>query len=208
MQRRLLVTGFGPFPGVPENPSGAAARALNGATLSSKSQSFRVVGVELPTEWAEAWPRLAAAVGACAPHALIMLGVSRRAGIEVERIARNHRSARPDAAGTVADASTVLDPFGPAELHSTLPWAAFERPAEVSGEAIGGEVSGEARMGTVEGFGIGTSTDAGDYLCNFIFYKALRHLPGIGPRGFVHLPPTPGPAAGMAAVRAVVAALD
>jgi pyroglutamyl-peptidase len=195
MHRRLLVTGFGPFPGVPENPSGAAALAMHGAHTPSKNQSFQVIGATLATEWDRAWPQLAAAVGACAPHALIMLGVSRRPRIEVETVAHNRRAARRDAADALPEhlPGPDLAPIcthGPATILSTLPWARFETPTRAGSHAIA------------------TSSDAGDYLCNFIFYKAMHHLPGIGRRGFVHLPPDAGPAAGMAAVHAVVAALD
>ena len=201
---RLLVTGFGPFPGVAHNASGAAARALHGQRLRGTSRDFHLTGAVLPVTWGEAWPRLAAAVAACAPHALIMLGVSRRPGIEVERLAHNRTSRRPDAAGRGPgssaeaqpgvdlvgsdDAEDVLDPFGPPQLATTLPWQPFEVPV------------------STEGFALGTSLDAGGYLCNFVFYKALRHLPGIGQRGFVHLPPGDGPGdarAGLAAVRAL-----
>ncbi|MEZ4472302.1 MAG: hypothetical protein R3F60_16205 [bacterium] len=114
--RTVLVTGFGPFPGVPHNVSGSIARAVDGACLGG----LRCRGAVLDTSWARAWPQLRAAVGEARPLGLILLGVAPRARVEVELIARNRRLPRPDCDGALPDGPLVA-PAGPDELPTTLP---------------------------------------------------------------------------------------
>ncbi len=179
MRVDLLVTGFGPFPGVEDNPTARLARALDGASLAGR----RVAGRVLPTAWADAWPTLAAAVAEVEPRALIMLGVAtKRARIEVERVAHNRCAAREDHAGCGPAADQVIA-GGPATLPTRLPWA----------DLVDGAV--------------GTSDDAGDYLCNLVFYRALHDL-ALPLVGFVHVPAAPDEAAVRRLVEKVAAALD
>ncbi|MGK0359162.1 MAG: pyroglutamyl-peptidase [Bradymonadia bacterium] len=154
--RTLLVTGFGAFPGVPENPSGAVARLLDGTVRGD----VRIVGREIETSWARAWPALAEAARVEAPDALVMLGVSARAVLQIELTARNLCNARVDCDGCEPDAAALVAD-GPAMLPTTLPWQALDAA---------------------------TSDDAGGYLCNAVFYLAQHHLHTIPLRGFVHLP--------------------
>ncbi|MCB9522587.1 MAG: hypothetical protein H6702_04295 [Myxococcales bacterium] len=154
----MLVTGFGPFPGVPVNPTAAVASALDGARVAG----VRVVGRVLPVDWAAGLPALDAAVAEVAPDALLMLGVAPRGGIEVERVARNQVNAKPDVQGLAGPAT--LAPDGPAELATTLPWEALC--------ALGAQ----------------PSDDAGGYLCNAVFYRALWAHAQVPQRGFVHVP--------------------
>lgn len=154
----VLVTGFGPFPGVPVNPTAAVAQALDGQIVAGA----RVAGRVLPVDWSTGLPALDAAVAAVHPDALIMLGVAPRDGIQVERVARNRCNARPDVGG--ATGPVAVDADGPAELSTTLPWEALC--------AVGAE----------------PSDDAGGYLCNAVFYRALRQHDQVPQRGFVHVP--------------------
>jgi pyroglutamyl-peptidase len=155
---RLLITGFGPFPGVDDNPSGRLARTLDGTTFAGVRLSGRI----LDTHWLLAWPQLQTAVAALQPSALIMLGVASRDRVEVERIAYNQAAPRVDCAGALP-ADAVLVPDGPATLSTRLPWDRLDAA---------------------------TSDDAGRYLCNAIFYRALHGL--TLPCGFVHMPPEGG----------------
>lgn len=160
----VLVTGFGPFPKVPVNPTAAVARALDGAEVAGA----RVVGRVLPVDWAQGLPALDAAVAEAQPDVLIMLGVAPRAGIQVERVARNRCEVRADVAGATGPAVLAAD--GPAELATTLPWEALCA------------------------LGAAPSDDAGGYLCNAVFYRAMQAHPQIAQRGFVHVPHgDPGP---------------
>lgn len=158
----ILVTGFGPFPGVPDNPSGRFARTVDGVRLGA----VRIVGRVIPVEWHRAWPVIRAAVDAIRPTALLMYGVAvQREQVEVERLARNIAGLRLDAAGSLpGDARLVPD--GPDVLPTTLPWRALV------------------------GEGVGVSDDAGDYLCNAVMFRAVHALRGRVPYcGFVHIPP-------------------
>jgi pyrrolidone-carboxylate peptidase len=83
--------------------------------------------------------------------------------LQIERIARNLNGDSPDVHGEVR--SGTIDPDGPPTLAATL----FDGFAA-----------------SPESF----SDDAGCYLCNYLFYRALRRLRPRGVRvGFVHVPP-------------------
>lgn len=160
----LLVTGFGPFPGIADNPSGRFAEAIDGRLV----EGVRVAGRVIPVRWRDAWIHIERHLTALRPDGLLMLGVaSERDRVEVELIGRNHNRPAIDAAGELPPAPHIV-PGGPSELESRLPWTALL------------------------GAGIGTSTDAGAYLCNHVLYRALH----LGPErlpfcGFVHLPAAP-----------------
>jgi len=112
---RVVVTGFGPFPGVPDNASGALARVVDGARFGG----WQVVGRVLDTSWQRAWPTLLATVEATRPQALVMFGVAARSQVELECVARNLVDDRPDCDGRMPPAAHLAD--GPAELATTLP---------------------------------------------------------------------------------------
>ena len=99
------------------------------------------------------------------PDVLLMLGL--RGGgttIDLELVARNHVGAAPDMRGE-ARGPGPIDPAG----SDTLPTRLFEaRPTSQSWSS---------------------SEDAGCYLCNYIYYEALRRLPRSVRVGFVHVPP-------------------
>ena len=92
---------------------------------------------------------------------VLMLGV--RGGgtrLEAERVARNFVGAAPDVRGHIRGPAPI-EPGGPDVLRGTL----FSPSTELPG-----------------------SDDAGCYLCNYLYYRALRRLAGTYV-GFVHVPP-------------------
>lgn len=157
----VLVTGFGPFPGVADNPSGRFAREIDGAVIDG----VPIVGRVVPVEWRRAWPTIREAVEQVKPMALLMYGVAtQRARVEIERVARNVSGPRLDAIGELpADPWVIAD--APSTLATRLPWSALTGPR------------------------VGLSDDAGDYLCNAVMYASVHRL-GDRVRccGFVHLP--------------------
>lgn len=165
----LLITGFGPFPGISDNPSGHFAAAVDGLVI----EGVRIVGRVIPVRWRDAWAHIEAHLAAHAPDALLMLGVAaERTRVEVELVGRNINRSAVDAAGELPAAAEVV-PGGPADLPTRLPWRALTS-AEV-----------------------GTSSDAGAYLCNHVLYRALAVDPARLPCcGFVHLPAAPTEATG------------
>jgi pyroglutamyl-peptidase len=162
--RRLLVTGFGPFPGCPVNPTAWLAE-----------DAGRALGVEwrvLPVTW-DVPARLAEQVADF--DGVVALGVARgRRAVEVERLAYNAAAAdNADAAG-VAGSGAALAPGAPDVLEGVLHRPPF------------GAVVEAARAG---GLPVGYSDDAGRYLCNALFFHLLRAAGDGGrPVGFVHVP--------------------
>lgn len=99
--------------------------------------------------------------------AWLMFGVSKHAArLTLEQVGRNRIGPHPDIAGWTLGPA-ILDCSGPPNLAATL-WHLVPR-SEI------GEY-GER------------SVDAGDYLCNYLLYRALSRFPGL-PIGFVHIPP-------------------
>jgi pyroglutamyl-peptidase len=151
----LIVTGFGPFGSVRENPSATLAR--------ESGQLFEVLEVSYA-----AVDDFIASLDPETFGSLIMLGVaSSRKTMSLELFARNYRRGT-DVKGESSDG--LIDESAPLLQASTL-WT-----ADVASDLV---VS-EPKL-------LGTSLDAGAYLCNYIAFKALRRFPE-KPVGFVHVP--------------------
>jgi pyroglutamyl-peptidase len=171
-QQTILFTGFGPFPGMPENISGRFVRML--ADLSQRRfPAYRVVARILPTEWEPAPERIAVLYAREKPKVALHFGVSERAqGLVLETLARNVRSPLCDAAGRLPSSAKVSED-GPAELTAHVP------------------VDDILRRVTSLGVPIIRSEDAGSYLCNAVLYQSLvLASAGRTPRtaGFIHIP--------------------
>jgi pyroglutamyl-peptidase len=168
----ILLTGFGPFPGVPENASARLVPKL--ADLAARRfPGHRVVARLLPTEWAAGPDRIAAIYAREKPRLALHFGVSAEAdGFVIETLARNIGSRTKDAKGASCGSQVLLED-GPEALDCGVPareivdrLTALDIPASLS-------------------------HDAGAYLCNAVLYKALSLSAEAvrGPRvGFVHIP--------------------
>lgn len=167
----VLITGFGPFPGVPYNVSASLAEQI-GAEVRQRFPSSTVVTAALPTEW-ETAPELASdLICDLKPALALHFGVSEQAhGFVIETLARNE-TGRLDAAGELP-MIPVIEPFGPDEMPTQLP---------------AGRINARLRR---LGLPSRLSRDAGTYLCNAVFYRSVltqKEL-GLGGRsGFIHLP--------------------
>jgi pyroglutamyl-peptidase len=164
--KRILITGFGPFPGAPSNPTMMIVRHL----LRSRHQRFagvELLGRFLPTEWGML-PGFADTIRQCQPDAVLMFGLAgRRRKITPEARAVNHASLlRTDADGCNPRVRQ-LTYGGPGFRTSTI------NPALMT-----------ARM-RATGLPAKVSLDAGDYLCNALLWTALETgVPAI----LVHVP--------------------
>jgi pyroglutamyl-peptidase len=160
---KILVVGFGPFVGVAENPAAALARGVDGL----RGPALEVVGRELPVSYARAPELTREWASALAADLVLGIGVaSRRVLPQVERFGRRRAGdPRADADG---ERLTELAPDGP---------DVFASPAS-------GAVA--------RALGVGTSDDAGVYVCNAWLYRTLRS--GL-PVAFLHVPPAGFPAA-------------
>ncbi|MCK6524086.1 pyrrolidone-carboxylate peptidase [Myxococcota bacterium] len=154
----ILVTGFGPFLDVEDNPSGRLARRIDGARVAGHS----VYGERLPVSYDEAPAMTLALAERLRPILVVGLGVARgRMKVMVERVGR-----RPDP-GAIPDVGgrrPTARKGAPAEVRASL-------DVEALSDALGAAVS----------------DDAGAYVCNAWLYTVARALPAV-PVGFIHVP--------------------
>ncbi|HEX2554140.1 MAG TPA: peptidase C15 [Microvirga sp.] len=163
---RLLVTGFGPFPGIPKNPSEVAARRI------ARDPRWRRLGIEvealaLSTTYDAVERELRPALARSRPDALLMIGVAGRS-----------REVRVETRGL--NRASIL-----------LPDAAKVRPVRLQLErAPLARVTRARPLRQVvtlrrHGFRARASINAGHYLCNASYFAAL---PQSHPVLFVHIP--------------------
>jgi pyroglutamyl-peptidase len=165
---RVLVTGFGPFPGVPYNASGTMLARLAQIPAGPRIEHFTEV---IPVIWADARTMAKEAAARVKPHAILHFGVSKRLiGFEIEARAINMSGPKEDHAGVVRPGKP-LHRSGQAFLNATAPPLAMLRALRQSGLP--------AQL----------SNDAGRYLCNALFYWSLLDAGPSGPLvSFVHMP--------------------
>jgi pyroglutamyl-peptidase len=168
----VLLTGFGPFPGIGANATSilvpriaeAARRAVPGVAIAAHI---------LPTEWQLGLYQVDALIHELRPVVAIHFGVSGRStGFEIETRGRNHCGESTDAAGRLPEGARV-SAEGPEFLPATLPAA---------------HIVARLRQ---RGLPAQVSRDAGSYLCNALLYRSLeaaRRLVTPPRIGFVHLP--------------------
>lgn len=171
----VLVTGFGPYPGAPFNPTATLVRQL-GRSRRAFIGGIHVVPHVFETRYAAVDAALPRLLAEHQPDAVIMFGLATRARwLRVETGARNMRSRLlPDVAGEAATTARIrhgAPPFlrGRAPFSSLL---ALTRRAGVP-----------ARL----------SHDAGRYLCNYAYWRLLERdadaLPAVAV--FIHVPLVP-----------------
>lgn len=167
---RILVTGFGPFPGAPENPTGPLVRRLArkpwpGVTVKAHVFPTRYKAVD------RALPRL---LKDFRPDALVMFGLATRSrAIRVETLARNRISAHADAGG-FTPGPCAIDEAAPRTRTVRAPTASLLRALR--------RTDIPARP----------SRSAGDYLCNYLLWHATGGAKAAkGPKlaAFIHVPP-------------------
>jgi pyroglutamyl-peptidase len=166
----LLITGFGPFPGAPHNPTADVVERLLNQNWAPRG--FAAHGLVAPVLWSASAEILAEAARASGCAGVLMLGIAGKAReFRVEMRAQNHVDRRrPDADGKLWRADKI-DPTGPASARSTAPVADMVRAIEGAG------------------YPSVASSDCGDYLCNFSFYRLLTGLgDGAPPISFLHVP--------------------
>jgi pyroglutamyl-peptidase len=164
----VLVTGFGPFPGAPRNPTGALVAKLLRRRRPALAD-VRLIGHVFAASYAAVDCELPKLLTRYVPDALLMFGLApRRQQLSVETRARNAVSVIfPDAAQSsghlasiVADGPPTLR-FGPHTRHL---------------------VSAARSRGVIAYL----SRDAGRYVCNYLCWRALERGPKLA--AFVHVP--------------------
>jgi pyroglutamyl-peptidase len=173
---RVLVTGFGPFPGAPVNPTETLMRRL-GADPPDLGPEITFTAEVIPTVYGTLPDELARLGALHRPDVAVHFGLDRSAtGFRLERLARNRQNVmRVDAAGGLPQAVHIAEGLD-------------DHPSRLPLDEIAAAL-------TAAGLPLQWSDDCGDYLCNAMFFHAVAGLvEGYAPRiaGFIHVP-LPGP---------------
>jgi len=167
----VLVTGFGPFPGAPFNPTERLvtrlARLRRPATADAK-----IVSHIFTTSYAAVDEELPKLIAKHRPDALLMFGLATRTKtLRVETRARNSVLLIPDATGKTAR-RTVIRMGAPASCGLPGP------TQKLLGVLRGAQVP------------VRPSRDAGRYLCNYLCWQAAEATRKKRPRlaAFIHVP--------------------
>jgi pyroglutamyl-peptidase len=170
---RICITGFGPFPGAPHNPTMPLVARL----LRLRRPAFGEVefsGHIFPVTYKAVDRELPQLLAKRRPHALLMFGLATRTPhVRIETRARN--------------AVTMLWPDAD---HTRV------RKGSIAGDAgamrFGPHTAKLLRAALATGIDARASRDAGSYLCNYLSWRAIEATcVDNGPRlaAFVHVPP-------------------
>jgi pyroglutamyl-peptidase len=172
MPLTVLITGFGPFPGAPFNPTARLAERLAARRRPAFADVSRIAHV-FQTSYAAVERELPALIKRVRPDAVLLFGVATRSKyLRIETRARNARSPLfPDAAGERPRAGIIalgepVTRLGRAPQRALLAAVRAQRlPARLS-------------------------HSAGRYLCNFAYWRALAATDGSRAPlvQFIHVP--------------------
>jgi len=173
MSLTILVTGFGPFPGAPFNPTGLLAQRATRARRPALAD-VKIITHIFPTSYAAVDRELPSLIAKHKPDALLMFGLAPRAStLRVETRARNTLALLPDAGGASLGRWTI----------------AIGKPASIKlrtpDRALLAALRGLRPRATL-------SRDAGRYLCNYLCWRASEKAStSTRPRftAFIHVPP-------------------
>jgi pyroglutamyl-peptidase len=169
---RILITGFGPFPGAPVNPTQPLVARLQKLRRPAFAEVERIAHI-FPVSYGAVDRELAQLLALHRPHALLMFGLAARTPfIRIESRARNAVTTLwPDAAHTRVRQACIVpgedaQNFGPHTAHLL-------------------------RATLASGVDVRPSRDAGRYLCNYLSWRgieATRRPDGPGLAAFIHIP--------------------
>ena len=166
---KILITGFQPFGGYENNPSEDLVHFVN--LHHEQFEDCLIKGVVLPVTYFESWEILDQHINAFKPDIVISFGYAPDSnGIRIESTARNYDGGSSDNSGK-SNRGTVI-PDAPLRYNSTL---AIE---EINKALI------------KNGFSSFISDDAGEYVCNHIFYNLMNYSKSHPEMkaGFIHIP--------------------
>ncbi len=168
---RILISGFGAFPGAPFNPTMPLVARLMGLRRPALSD-VELSGHIFPVSYAAVDRELPLLLAKYRPHALLMFGLANRTSyLRIETRARN--------------AVTTLWPDA---AHKRV------RKGSIAGDAnakmFGSHTAKLLRAALYTGIEARASRDAGSYLCNYLSWRAIEACGDDGPRlaAFVHVP--------------------
>ncbi len=169
---RFLLTGFGPFPGIPVNASAVLVDEIARRVARAKLHVDLQTAI-LPTEWKAGPAEAQRQIKAFRPDIILHFGVaSGITGFRIETLAENARNRLADACGHVPR-RRAISATSPTHLLCTYPADRIrQRLADLA-------------------LPVEMSTDAGQYLCNATLFRSLsltRQVNGARLAGFIHIP--------------------
>jgi pyroglutamyl-peptidase len=165
----VLITGFGPFPGAPFNPTEGLVRSLVRRRRPALA-GIDLIGHVFRTSYAAVDAELPKLIAEHRPNVLLMFGLAARTKhLRIEIQAKSRQS--------------VLF----SDVDGGLKAVAQQNSAPLRGRAPFARLLVAARHGRIP---VGLSRDAGRYLCNYIYRQALSVPCGRAPRVsvFIHVP--------------------
>jgi pyroglutamyl-peptidase len=171
---RILITGFGPFPGAPVNPTMPLVKTLAALRRPAFADIIRIPHI-FDVTYATVDRELPDLIARHRPDALLSFGLaSRTPYIRIETRARNAVSMLwPDADGT------------PVRRGFITPGA--------DGQMFGPHTARLLQVARLTGADVRLSRDAGRYLCNYLSWRSIeaaRAQDGPKLAAFVHVPLT------------------
>lgn len=169
---RILITGFGPFPGAPVNPTGPLVARLARLRRPAFADVERVAHI-FPVTYAAVDRELPRLLAQYRPDALLMFGLAARTPfIRIETRARN--------------AVTTLWPDAD---HARVRQGAITRGTDA--QMFGPHTARLLRAAMATGVDVRPSRDAGRYLCNYLCWRSIeatRSQNGPKLAAFIHVP--------------------
>ncbi|WP_369725192.1 pyroglutamyl-peptidase I [Bradyrhizobium sp. LLZ17] len=168
---RVLLTGFGPFPGAPHNPTQPLVARL--ARLRRPAlHDVEIASHIFPVTYAAVDRQLPEVLAAQKPDALLMFGLAARTSyLRIETRARNAVTMLwPDAANTRASKRGIA--------------------TDADAMAFGPHTARLLRAARLTGIDARPSRDAGAYLCNYLSWRAIENVRSGRPQlaAFIHIP--------------------
>ena len=166
----VLITGFGRFPGAPFNPSGPLALAVAKRRRPAFANVQRIVHI-FETSYVAVDRDLPKLMAKYKPDIVLMFGLAARTPfVRIETRARNAMSILfPDVAGFRPTSRAIVK--GRPDARGAAPFARLLGAARANGT--------RSRL----------SRDAGRYLCNYVYWRALEASRSGTLAQFVHIPP-------------------
>lgn len=167
---RVLITGFGPFPGVRFNPTAHLAVQLAAVRRPGLENVVRTAHV-FQTSYAAVECALPALLAEVQPDVILLFGLATRTPyLRIETRALNRQS------GLFADVRGCRPTTGAITAHA---------PLAMRGNAPHQRLTIAARRAGVPAR---LSHHAGTYLCNYVYWRALELTAGETLVQFVHVP--------------------
>jgi pyroglutamyl-peptidase len=165
----MLITGFGPFPGAPFNPTTPLVKSLARRRRPALAE-IAMIGHVFRTSYAAVDANLPKLIAEHRPDVLLMFGLAARTRhMRIEMRAQGRQS--------------VLF----SDVDGSLKTRRARSTATLRGRAPIARLLTAARAGRIP---VGLSRDAGRYLCNYVYHQALSLPAERSPRVtvFVHVP--------------------